>query len=308
MTPQEQQEILARLASNDVASLKDLEIVGNEFQKTLDETKALFKICKVLEVPFGEADTVCERLIQHLRESDLTINLRAQDFFNVMPGGSFINAFEKNHLGDGYMDKRDRAEEGLFGYTDADREMRMKKGLRDNVKDSLKKNMKEVMNRVKTFGSYSNGTNPAFAASIRPKYGALNYAGKKNGAADMYGNSYMVLKEHIKHNATYTDRESFNFASRSDAAAMAATFHHMDRLIINMDNDMLKKLYNAATGSNLTANVPRISYIEAQLHGVILFNRDVKKIYIANSEVPGQNVRDTITKFTRKNGILLEYI
>jgi hypothetical protein len=294
MTEKEKQEALSRLAASEVLSLQDKQINSSKVQMAMDEFEAVLKIMRVLNVMADQAETVHQRLIDHLKQSDLTINFKAGEFFEVKPKGFYLNVFEKNRNGASYVATRDKVEENIFGYSKTDK----------------KKTPKEVIDRAKQFGSFTDNTNPSFVPSIRPKYAALNFTRDQNGAASHYGRSYMVLKEHVKHNCTFTDKDSFAYGETRNVTSLVANYHHLDRLIVTMDSAKLKKLYNAATGGGSQSSSGVLSYIEAQVHGDIMFNRDVKKLYIAASEVTGPNdrrLREMIAKFTKKNGILLEY-
>lgn len=291
MTSEEREQVLSRLASGDVASLKDLNIKSNA---SLDEQEAIMRMIILFRLSPLEVENVFKKLVRHLQDSDLTVNFRANEFFDGAAKDRLFNAFERNNTPD-YMRQRDQAEEGLFDYSNA----RGKAGA------------KGVLDRVKKFGRYAAGTNPSFAPSMRPKYAALNFANYREGAAKSYGRSFMVMKEHVKHNCSFTDKDSFGYIGNTNGANFSANYHHVSRLIVNMEERMLKALYNIATGNYLEA-VRFGGYIEAQVHGNILFNRDVKKICIDNMEMQAtpnpERLKDTIVQFTKKNGIRLEYI
>lgn len=292
MTSKEREQVLARLASGDVASLKDLDIKSNA---SLDEQAAIMRMMILFRSSPMEVENAYRRLVKHLQDSDLTVNFKANEFFDgATAKDRLFNAFERSNT-PSYMSQRDQAEEGLFDYS--------------NTRGKTEK--KGVLDRVKKFGRYAAGTNPSFAPSMRPKYAALNFANYREGAAKSYGRSCMILKEHVKHNCSFTDRDSFGYIGNASGASMTANYHHISRLIENMEERMLKALYNIATGNYL--EVVRFGgYIEAQVHGNILFNRDVKKICIDNMEMQAtpnpDRLKDTIVQFAKKNGIRLEYI
>ena len=297
MTPQERQEILGRLAASEVASLKAMEI---DAQSTKIEFDAWLKVINVLSIPAANAAAVVDTLIEHLQDSDLTINFKADRFFGTMPSGSFGNTFQQGNSPSGYLQTRDRVEEKLFDYSGT----------------SGRTGPLSVLARIKVFGSRTNSSNTDnvfFKSAMRPKYGALNYTGNTNGAASFYGRSYMLLKEYVKHNSTFTAKDSFGYGSDPDAGNRTANYHNLGRLIVNMNNDMLARLYNAATGANLpvTANSGALNYLEAQIHASIEFNRDIRTVCIANSELGGANsrqIRENILKFGRKNSVQVRFI
>ena len=293
MTLKERQEVLARLAAGEILSLKDEEIGANRFDIGVN---AWFKIAMVLKIPAPRVDNVLQTLIQHLQDSDLTINFRAPDFFANVPTGSYLNTWQQGNSGLGYLATRENVEERLFDYSNT----------------SGRSASPSILNRIQTLGSRFTNTganNPFFQAAMRPKYGALNYTGDKEGAANSYGRSYLILKEHVKHNATFTYKDSFFYGTSPNLADETANFHNLDRLIANMGPDKLTKLYNAATGSSLPIPTQTVGrYFEAQLHSDIQFNRDVKTICVENREVGGNNdLRKKINKFAQKNGIMLRF-
>jgi hypothetical protein len=296
MTAKEKQEVLARLAAGDVASLMAPDIESSTMQ---DEFAATMRVVKVLNVPAQQANGVYQKMIEKLKDADLTINIRAANFFHIARSGKYLNAYEIGQDG-GYMTVRDTAEEKLFNYSNI------------NGKTNLKANVQGAVNRVKQLGSYSGGSNLTFEPGVRPKYAALNFAGLTNGPASMYGSSYMVLKEHLKHNCTFSDRDSFSYRNNANAAGLVANYLHLHRLILNMADNKLKALYNAATGGTIPgARLGASDYIEAQVHAGIMVNRDIQKIFICNAEIggpDGRQLRDLFTRFTQKFSIRLEYI
>ena len=297
MTPQERQEVLGRLAASEVASLKAIEIDARKMQIEYD---ACLKVISVLSIPVARAAAVVQTLIEHLQGSDLTINFRADNFFEGKPGGSVRNTWQQGNSTPHYLKTRDMIEEKLFDYSGT----------------SGRNAPLAVLTRLRLFGARNNSngaSNAFFKTAMRPKYGALNYTRQLHGAVSMYGGSCMILKEHIKHNCTFTARDSFNYENDSDAANRTANYHNMGRLIANMTDDTLKKLYNIATGSSLP--VPRVpgmmKYLEAQIHASIEFNRDVSAICIASVDLGGPNgpkIRGAVQKFAQRNSIQVRYI
>jgi len=290
----EREKAMGRLAASDVASLLDSDITSTI---KMDEIQAMLRIMSVLNVMPTMAEIVQRQLVRHLQNADLTINFKGLEFFQRLTGPEFTNTFARNDNGPGYMTPRDQAEEKLFDYS--------------NTKGRTgKPAVQGVLNRIRTFGSYTSGTNPTFRHESRPKYAALNFSGSTNGPAKLYGKSYMVMKEYIKHNCTFTDKDSFGFINDADAGSKVANFHNLHRLIINMDERKLRALYNAATGNTLpNANVGGMTdYIEAQLHANVMLNRDVAKMCVSRSEAQTEELRKNYEGFTKKLGIQLVYI
>ncbi len=268
----ERNEVLGRLAASDVASLKHNEINATSLG---DEVKAFGRIREVLGVGVSDAKRKYTRIIKRLREADLTINFLAYKFFNTAPQGpGYSNIFERAKKGspDKYMRDRDDIEEKLFDYSDP---YGQKRGSQDIVK------------RIKSLGSFAGGSNADFQPGLRPRYAALNYAGLHNGAASMYGLSYVVLKPHIKHNATFVHTDSFNLARDFYAGEKVANYHHLHRLVVNMDENMLRALdaHNAGQRATFAGHLDGDCYIETQLHSGVNFYRDIEMICIAQSEL-----------------------
>ena len=305
-------QVLGRLAGREAASLVGLGIDGTARG---DKHAALGRIINELKAAHPQA--IYERLIKHLQGSDLTINFQAFKFFNTKPGGAgYVSQFEGgNRWGDGtYVTKRDTAEEAMFDYSGARARPASVPGA--------------VLDRVKHLGMLARDT---FEPSARPKYAALNYARLKYGAAGLWGKSFMVLKEHVKHNATYLHSDSFD--QLKDAAKAAAlpgkvtTFFDMDRLLLNMPSAMLRALSHAEKGgtfgdATVLDGLEASDYIEAQVHGEVRFDRDIARIVICAAEVADaqaktqrlaatgsfkvvtpKKLRETFMKFGHKFGI-----
>jgi hypothetical protein len=317
----EKRQVLSRLAGREAASL-----VGAGIQETAgdDRKKAIFRLMDDLGVQAPTAKFALARLVKHLQDSDLTINFKAFKFFNSKPQGTgYVSTFEggnTRHAGQSYITARDVAEEALFDYSGA-------KARAAHIPMA-------VINRVRHFGRVAE---PTFEPSMRPKYAALNYARLPNGSAGQYGKSFMVLKEHVKHNATYVHTDSFdesgNARQRAALAAKVATFIAMDRLIVNMPPAMLTALDKASQGHSFgnVTQVPGLgnqAYVEAHVHGEVRFDRDIAKIVISASEVANaeteikklianglpfkvrspQQLRAVFETFARKHGIPVVYV
>lgn len=304
----ESHQALARLAGRDTASLVALGVAGTA---TSDKDKVLYRLRTEMICQDPEAEY--NWLIRHLQSSDLTINFRAYKFFAKKPKGvGYVNQFEGANQwgGDTYVAVRDGAEQAMFNYNGA------------NARPASVP--AAVANRAQMLGNLDN---LEFEPAVRPKYAGLNYAGLKYGASANWGKSFMVLKEYVKHNATYVHTDSFDVGGNArQLAALAgqvATFARMDRLLVNMVPNMFKALVRAAHGVSYGADkyapgLGKTCYIEAQVHGEILFERDIAKIVISMDEltnakakaekaglkpVSPDKLRDTYTKFSKKYGI-----
>lgn len=309
----ESHQALARLAGRDVAS-----IVHSKTGDTLadDEKAAKAMISRFVITP--DINTVYSRLVRHLQESDITVNFFAYKFFNRKPGGTgYVSMFER---GGGNIAWRDQAEEAMFDYSAATaRPANVPWGVND---------------RIKVLGKLDRDT---FEPSMRPKYAALNYARLRYGAAGAnWGESFMVFKDHVKHNATYLHTDSFdasgNATQKAKIGSQVASFLNMGRLLANMPENMFKALFRAMQGAQPDDNQAQVNglgptqYIEAQVHGDLLFNRDIEKIVIAIPEImnaqaktqllsaqgfkviTADKLRENVQKFSRKYGIPVEIV
>jgi hypothetical protein len=285
----EEHAVLSRLASSDVVSLKYKEMEENTFQSTMEDYDSLMKLAKKFKLSLLEAEKVRDRMIKHLQHSNLTLNFKAEKLFASKLKGGIMNTHERSGESRiSYLDSRIRAEETLFGYSRS----RSQKGKDQGIFD-----------RIKKFGDITN--NIDFAPSMRPKYGALNFMNSSSGAAPLYGSSYMVLKEHAKFNCTFTAGDSFDYSGTPKGANQVATYTNMHRIITNMKDDMMEKLYKMTISSG-SCSQPGPVYIEAQIHGEIQFGRDVKEMHINSNDAGFKTIpkiSEHIKKFGRKYGI-----
>lgn len=289
---QEKEAALARLASQESASQKHRDIKNNFAQSALDDFNAIDVVASQFQIPHDQARTLRDRMIAHLQESELTVNFQVSKLFSTTAvSGGIMNAWERppDPNNPGYLPTRNRAEERLFNYSS-----------RANAPQ-------EMINRSKRFGDYNNNNN--FKPSMRPKYGALNYTRFRYGAVSsaLYGRSYFTLKDELKHNCTFTGSDSFRYASDPSGGDKAGTFTEMNRVIINMERRMRQDL-NTMVNSPW-ASIRPTHYIEAQIHGEIWFNRDVKRMNVDYQELDmNPHLRELVVQFAQKNKIPLKYI
>jgi hypothetical protein len=279
MNEQTRNSVLAKLASTDVASGKHRVITVNA---AAENTAAITRLQNTYGINEDAAERLLGLMVGYLQESDLTVNFRVSKLFTSKLKGGLMNIYQTGTDQAGYMETRNRAEDTLFNYTNS------------------------AIDRVRRFGR-NDDTNVDFVPSMRPKYGALNYTKNRKGSAHLYGHSFFILKDHVKHNCTYTDQDSFGYGSHPAGGSKVASFLNMDRLIINMSPAMLENIFRMINSPQ--ARMTATHYIEAQIHGEVWFSRDIKEMHIDNMErdtTPGSRI--LIEKFARKNGILLKYI
>ena len=219
-----------------------------------------------------------------------------------------------------YMTMRDEAEEAMFDYS----------GTRATTSPSAA----TAQQRVKIIGARDED---AFEGAVRPKYAALNYARLKYGSAAQWGKSYMVLKEYVKHAATYVHTDSFDISGsarqRAVLAGQVANFLHMQRLLVNMPTIMLKALESASRGVSFgeqkqPPGIGDTCYIEGHVHSEVRFQRDIQKLVINQEELDNcevetqklhagdkkrwkvltsKKLRSRLEKFATTYGIALSY-
>lgn len=320
MKDKDRKAVLGRLAASETVSMLAL---GQEATAQADREAAIRRMIADLGAPILQAKVLLTRLQQHLQASDLTINFVAYKFFNTKPQGTgYVSQFEGgSKWGDGgYIRMRDEAEEAMFDYSSG--------------KPKPASAPQAVINRIRHLGKASS---VHFEPAMRPKYAALNYARLDHGSAGQWGKSFIVLKEHVKHTASYLHTDSFDEAgSPTQRAAMAgklSTFTNLDRLIANMPLPMLKALHAAEKGVRhaRAMQVPGLgstSYIETHVHGEVRFDRDIAKVVLSNAEIAESLTKTTaleqqgkpfraissdklvsiFTKFSAKYGITVQRI
>lgn len=160
----------------------------------------------------------------------------------------FRNAFEVNPKGAGYLTNRKEWEDNLFN-----------KIYDDNCDDSSK-----------------------------VKYGCCNLLSDPIGcySATGYGSSYMIFKNKVKSRATFVCGDS------SSKQLHMCTFDHCVQLLLYMDDATLKNVIRLAkmkkTKQYSNESIDNIghqrqyTYIEVQIHGEVVLNRDIAHIMLHN--------------------------
>lgn len=188
------------------------------------------------------------------------------------------------------------------------------------------------------------GTRPSasFQPAMRPRYAAVDFAFCINGGLSKYGRSFLVLRDYLKHNATYTHCDSFevdmDLASRKaeygditfNLKDVACSYFQFGYVVLFCHPAILKKLHSYAMALTEKRSEENILggniYIEAQMHADIRFSQDVAELCIsardcATGPVPHPKygkrfgsktiwdnkdviqVQDNAKKFAKANGI-----
>lgn len=311
MLPNKKDAAMARLAGNEAKNLRSTQI---HYTVQLDEDYACRRIQEDLGIMSAiQAQKICRKMTQVLKEADLTINFRASKVFDkttwsMQPqGDGFTNYFQGKPGRPIDHNKRINAEEQMFSFA------------------APQSAQPDVNDRIKKYGDINGDSNMFFNPTSRPNYAALNFAQLSNGAASPYGKSYAVLKDHVRYNATFLHEDSLDTMSRKpeerpngeDIPLLLADQRNMFRLIRNMSLGLLKALHNVSNGRSYSTEsiIPDTAkgaydYIEAQIMGGVKFNRDIKAMYISESELRQcpKYAKLMISKFANENDIELYYI
>lgn len=115
--------------------------------------------------------------------------------------------------------------------------------------------------------------------SERVKYGCLRLLNsvKIGGSALGYGPSYMILKDENKYRTSIVN---------GDSAAMQQhliTFDNCAHLLLYIDEKILHELIKVAKNKGSSSDV-MFTFIEAQIHGDLIFSRDIDKLMIDPKE------------------------
>lgn len=294
-------EAKGRLAASEVHSLASQ---GISNASTLNHQLAIQRIEEKYGLHGPIAEWARDNMIAVLEKAEITINFRAQDFFAIPENKSYRNLFELNKGTVAYRNTRDQTEQNLFKYNAA----------------GGNSNNRQMVDRIGKRGNFNSGSNTSFIPLVRPRYGALNIFGLPLGPSTtrMYGNSVIILKEHMKHKCTFTFGDSFNYtntAINANSSPLANVFH-LDRILVDMTDNTFGKLYKKAHNQPLAPyELNGHRYIEAQIHHEIIFNRDVKEIRISEMERRiGDNAQELaireriITDFCQRNNIELSFV
>lgn len=280
----ETDEVLSRLAAGDVVSLLHTAEVG-ELQSSLSTIQQRLRSTFPGRIEQIEADTT--KMIELLERSRITINFSADQMLTDLvsehsagaPTGEssqtlYLNGWQRGAYSGDFADFRDEAEQITGQYGDHEP---------DTVGDSAE--TADARQRVK---NYLTRESPNFRPAARPRYGALDYGQSMNGAAPGYGGSFFVLKEHVKHRATFTPSDSMQ------GDPVGSTVLGMAQLLARTREEDFRSIHNlATTGEGFERKKERIdprtkadtNYLEAQLHTPIDFFRDIDAVSIDTTEM-----------------------
>lgn len=258
-----------------------------------DRSNASQRLQTMFSLNAADAERLLDIMIEKLQRAELTINFKAHFLFNnaTIPN-RLENAYERNTDSRYYLSQREKKERELFEYP--------------QFRNTL---LSKLINGIKKASS-GRHLDTAFYPMLRPKYGAAHFTGSPMGAASLYGKSYLVLRNHLKYQSTYLHGDSYG--TPNVTRQMFADIHSLDRLIFNLSESKLTKLY-AECGQPI-ATIPlltRMDYIEVQIHAPINLDRDVARMHISTLELRQLPTYDEIVrnlrKFAMENQIVLEF-
>lgn len=284
-----------------------LEILGQRFrdvvlgqvvedcERTLEKDRQ--DALKLLRNTFsGEpAEALLDRMVALLQGSRLTINFKLHEV-RELPAlykeREYKNCFavgEARGQPPGYSVGRAQLEESTLGI----RRLLQTSAFRD-------------------FGRYESERNatirqPLFQWTSRPLYAALDFLKGPHGGASHYGKSFLVLAKHMRNVSTFSPVDTFattRLVANAVTPDKVCTWHHFPRLVAHAQRDKfgyncLRNLYLAATGQPKSpppsgyGKGGQNNHIEAQVHGRLVFGRDVEAVHVSMDELhqltlPGQ--------------------
>jgi hypothetical protein len=111
------------------------------------------------------------------------------------------------------------------------------------------------------------------AHAERPKCGALNFTNNARGAAPNYGGSFFELAQHVRCRTTFTYADS-----QSKTIYDIGTSDHMCTVLASLTDRQLRAAHQSARLGTCQASS---QYIEAQIHGRLLVQRDVARVMLS---------------------------
>lgn len=282
-TSAEKNAALGRLARTDVVSLRDTTNLRDYAQ--IEDLAVQRLVAQQLESS-ASADFAYGAMLRVLQKARLTISLKSFNwFYSSNTSKEYTTFFIRGASGaSSDMKKRNDAEKQMFGYD-------------NDPLPSPATASEKAQGRIQAFGAL---TSPMFQGNMRPRYAAVDFAYCNNGGLTKYGKSYFVLREHLKHNATYCHCDSFEVEADMIArkaeyggrivslSEVLATYFQLGKIILFCHPAMLKKIHAYGKGTAQPGGEDSLLggqlYIEAQVHADIIFEQDVESLCISNSE------------------------
>ena len=114
----------------------------------------------------------------------------------------------------------------------------------------------------------------------RVKYGTMNFTNDPSGVRVCmgYGQSYFLLKPHVRDRCTITDMDS------SSPSATLGTFRFIFHLLMKLSDPELKSAFEGSKGKEMLSSVIG-AYKEIQIHGPVEFAKDIERVYVSKAEL-----------------------
>ena len=109
-----------------------------------------------------------------------------------------------------------------------------------------------------------DGRHNGASAFERCKYGTMNFTNDPTGVrcCSGYGQSYFLLKPHVRDRCTITDMDS------SSSAATLGTFRFIFHVLMKLSDAELQCAFEGSKGNEMKSNVIG-TYKEIQIHGPV---------------------------------------
>ena len=137
-------------------------------------------------------------------------------------------------------------------------------------------------------------------ASARPKYGSLNIYNRPNGVISTqgYGRSFFVLKNNVRSRVTISSSDTFG-------SSVIGTIDNCKHIIAKFSPGEISNMIKIATGVIEFVDDFH-TYKELQIHGDILFIRDIKSINVCLKDITDEQLT-LADQFATKNNITINF-
>ncbi|MGV3526307.1 MAG: hypothetical protein ACO1RX_18960 [Candidatus Sericytochromatia bacterium] len=226
-----------------------------------------------------------ERCLDHMRTSEVTINLEPQRFFN--PGETAMRTSTDYQSSWTQPNLRASTRAGASGNPEYRRDTEA----------------------LLTQNAY-------LTPDEKPLYAILNVCGYDQGGAPEYGKSWMSFApQGILERSTLTHRDSHNLLANDhvapdDFSQMVATAGQLERVVQNMPEPLLEKTLQKSLGLPVSPKkivgegkngLPKPgseegSFVEVQVFGGLNFNRDLRELHIDTAPIYNQGYKSDTSK------------
>jgi hypothetical protein len=111
------------------------------------------------------------------------------------------------------------------------------------------------------------------------KYGCINLYKSRHGVASAvrYGNSYFILHEEVKKRSSFVCGDSIRLQKH------LADFENFNQLLLYLPKNVIENIIKIVLGVPIQED--NYEYVEVQIHGDVLWKRDIKKVMINKSHI-----------------------